>query len=68
MVSLDPDESTSTSPAVRWGLGAVLFALLAVSMAFNANGNAALIAGAVTCAAAACFAGYRAINAGKSRS
>jgi hypothetical protein len=67
-VSLDPDESTSTSPAVRWGLGTVLFALLAVSMAFTASGNGAMIAGAVLCAAAACFTGYRAFKAAKVRS
>jgi len=67
-VSLDPDESTTTSPAVRWGLGAVLFALLAVSMGSTANGNGAMIAGAVLCGAAACFAGYRAVSAAKARS
>ncbi|MGW9413214.1 hypothetical protein [Arthrobacter cupressi] len=67
-MSPDPDESTTTSPAVRWGLGAVLCALLAVSMTFTAAGNAAMIAGAVLCGAAACFAGYRAVSAARARS
>lgn len=46
----------------------MLCALLAVSMAFTANGNGAMIAGAVLCAAAACFAGYRAVSAARARS
>ncbi|WP_120521718.1 hypothetical protein [Arthrobacter celericrescens] len=66
-MSTEPEDSVSTSPAVRWGLGAVLFALLAVSMAFTAAGNGLMLTGAVACGAAACFAGYRAFSAGKSR-
>ncbi|WP_115789721.1 hypothetical protein [Arthrobacter silvisoli] len=67
-MSVEPEDSVSTSPVVRWGLGAVLFALLAVSMVFTAAGNGLMIAGAVICGAAACFAAYRAVRAARTGS
>ncbi|MBB6403638.1 hypothetical protein [Arthrobacter sp. AZCC_0090] len=63
-MSPEPDESANINPAVRWGLGAVLFGLMAVSMAF-ARGEWWTVAGAILCGAAACVFGARAILAAR---
>ncbi|MFH5880386.1 hypothetical protein [Arthrobacter sp. NA-172] len=59
-MSSEPEESANISPAVRWGLGAVLFGLLAVSMAF-ARGEWWTVAGAIACGVASCLFAARAI-------
>ncbi|MFK4297556.1 hypothetical protein ABH924_002706 [Arthrobacter sp. GAS37] len=63
-MSSEPEESANISPAVRWGLGAVLFGLLAVSIA-SAKGEWWTIVGAIACGAAACLFAARAILAAR---
>ncbi len=63
-MSSEPEESANISPAVRWGLGAVLFGLLAVSIA-SARGEWWTILGAIACGAAACLFAARAILAAR---
>ncbi|WP_028266407.1 hypothetical protein [Arthrobacter sp. MA-N2] len=63
-MSSEPEESATISPAVRWGLGAVLFSLLAVSMV-SAKGEWWTIAGAIACGTTACLFAARAILAAR---
>lgn len=63
-MSSEPEESANISPVVRWGLGAVLFGLLAVSIA-SAKGEWWTIVGAIACGAAACLFAARAILAAR---
>ncbi|MCI0142537.1 hypothetical protein KNN17_13205 [Arthrobacter bambusae] len=63
-MSPEPEESATISPAVRWGLGAVLFGLLAVSIA-AAKGEWWTIAGAIVCGATAFVFAARAILAAR---
>lgn len=63
-MSSEPEESANISPAVRWGLGAVLFGLLAVSIG-SAKGEWWTIVGAIACGAAACLFAARAILAAR---
>jgi hypothetical protein len=63
-MSSEPEESANISPAVRWGLGAVLLGLLAVSVA-SAKGEWWSIVGAVVCGIAASLFAARAILAAR---
>lgn len=63
-MSSEPEESANISPAVRWGLGAVLFGLLAVSIA-SAKAEWWTLVGAIACSAAACLFATRAILAAR---
>jgi hypothetical protein len=66
-MSSEPEESANINPAIRWGLGAVLCGLLAVSMAFT-RGEWWTVAGAVVCGVAACVFGGRAVLAARQSS